>query len=649
MSTIPASKYVLVLPGVLSAGGSALQMLGICVTENSRVPMGEILSFASPVEVSTFFGPDSDEYNDSIVYFAGYDNKTASPAAMLFAQWPGGGVGAYLQSGKIVSVGLPTLKTFSGTLSVVMDGYLYDGGTFDLSAATSFSAAAAIIETALNGTVPTEASFTGSIAPGTAIFTASIAGEVMTVTAVASGLITAGSLITVGAASNTVVRSQLSGTQHGLGTYAVSISQVVASTSITATHGILTVTAVASGTISVGQSLAGAGITAYVNLVTELGTGQGLTGTYYTNHAQTVASEALTTVPNVIDVSFDPVAGAFLINTRTIGTAATAAFATGTLAPLLKLTQQTGAILSQGSYALLPGTFMNNIIAVTQNWATFYTLFDPDDGSGNAQKQLFSAWVNGTTDRFCYICWDSDITPTESNNAATCMGQLLRDASNSSGTCLIWEPDEITHHKAAFIAGMAASINFEAVNGRITFFGKHQTGLVAEVSDLTTASNLDANGYNYYGASATANQSFVFLNNGFISGPFQWVDTYINQIWMSNQFQLALMELLTTINAIPYNTVGYSMIEQACVSEIQAALRFGAIVSGINLSSSQILEINETAGLKIADVVTTQGWYFQVQPASPQIRQARQSPVCFFWYTDGGSVQKIVLNAIDVQ
>lgn len=83
------------------------------------------------------------------------------------------------------------------------------------------------------------------------------------------------------------------------------------------------------------------------------------------------------------------------------------------------------------------------------------------------------------------------------------------------------------------------------------------------------------------------NDQFVWENRGFISGPFLWADSYINQIWLNNALQLALMVLLQSTYSIPYNRQGYALIEAACLDLISAALLFGAIRSGITLSASQ--------------------------------------------------------------
>jgi Protein of unknown function (DUF3383) len=647
LSTIPASKYANVLPNVLAAGAATLQLLGICVTQNTRVPVGTVQSFSSAAAVSAFFGSTSHEATLAAIYFAGYSTATSIPAAMLFAQWPGGGVAAYLRSGNVAALGLAAIQALSGSLTIVVDGYTRTNASFSLSSATSFSSAASLIQTALNASLPSEASgWTGVIAAETASVTGSIAGTVLTVTAVTSGTLIPGSVLSgTGVTSGTTLGQQLSGTAGGIGTYAVSLAQAVTSETISASYGQLTITGSGTGTFTVGQTVSGAGVDAGT-IITALGTGTGTTGTYFVNLTQTVSSETVGSTGTAVVVAFDSVSGAFTITSGIVGTPSTVTFATGTLSASLLMTAATGATLSQGSPGETPSTFMANIVTLTQNWATFFTAFDPDDGNGNGQKQLFAAWVNTTSNRYAYVCWDTDITPTQSTDAVNSLGQILA-ASQSSGTVLIYSPSDLGH--AAFFCGMVAAINFNIPGGSIDFMYKSQAGLVAGVTSLTVAQNLDANFYSYYGAAATANANFVFFNNGYISGEFEWANDYINQIWLNNMLQLDLMEYFTAVNITPFDAAGYAQVEQALAGGINQAISFGAIVPGITLSSTQIIELNNAAGKNIANTLQTQGWYLYIVPATPQLRNSRGPVTIFFWYTDGGAIHFITLNSIDVQ
>lgn len=650
MTTIPASQLVNIIPNVLNAGGNSLVMNGLVLTLNTRVPVGQVLSFPNDgVSVSRYFGPSAEEVEIADVYFQGFDNSTQKPAAILFARFPAAGASAYLRGGPVNSLTIPQLKALSGTLSIMVDGYTYSNNAVNLSAATSYSSAAAIIQTALNNTLPPAASVTGAIAAGTASVTGNIAGNVLTVTAVTSGTLVPGAAITgTGVTASTQIVSQLSGTTGGLGTYSVSKAQSVPDgTTISATYGTLTVSAVSTGTLSVGQVISGSGVTAGTQ-ITGLGTGTGLTGTYYVNLTQTAASTAITATGAPLAVSYDSISGGFVITSGSIGAGSTVAFATGTLAAPIFLTQDEGAILSQGAAPSTPAAFMTGLVDITQNWANFMLVTDPDAGNGSQQKMAFATWTNAQNKRWGYVALDTDPSPTLSNQATASFGYLLSQAG-FNGTCAIYVPASDVQRIDAFVCGSAASIDFEATNGRITFAFKGQGGLVAGVTTATAANNLIANGYNFYGAYATANQTFRQFQNGTVSGIFQWLDSYENQIWLNNALQLALMNLLANAKSVPYNPDGYALIRQACMDPINAALNFGAIRPNVTLSAQQASLVNTAAGLPIDDTLQVQGWYLQVKDAAPIVRQARQSPPINFWYMDGQSVQRIELASILVQ
>lgn len=402
----------------------------------------------------------------------------------------------------------------------------------------------------------------------------------------------------------------------------------------------MTVTVIGSGTLKVGQVIAGAGVTGGT-YITALGTGTGGTGTYTVSVSQTVGSEAMTAKAQA--VIFDSVTSAFRINSGTSGAASTITYATGTAAAALKLTLATGAVVSQGADEAVPGTFMDGITQVTEAWGSFALLFDADE-SGNDKKYAFAQWVSGTNDAFAFNCWDADTTPTVTVPATTSLGQRIL-TGNLSGTYLEYAPD---FKQSVFSAGIAASLDFSATNGRATWAFRRQSGLVATVDNETVANNLLANGYNFYGAYAGRESSDTFKYDGHVSGPFLWMDSYINQIQLNSSFVNAMKQLLLNIKSLPYNAVGNTMVEAAAQPTINGALNFGSIRGGVALSEAQAAEVNANAGVRISDVLSTRGWYFQVKPATAEVRQARGTPPVNFWYTDGQSVQKIALSSVNI-
>lgn len=502
MASIPASAIVQVVPSVISAGGSALELIGLCLTSNPRVPTGQVLSFPSASAVSSYFGPVSVQAAQAAIYFAGFEGSNVLPAAMLFAQYNLAAVPGYLRGGSVSGLTLTQLQALSGTLTITFAGTGLTSSTINLSSATSFSNAASIIQA------------------------------------------------------------------------------------------------------------------------------------------------AFTSPP--FAVTYDSVSGAFVFTSTATGATATITYATGTLAAGILLTQATGATLSQGSAAAAaPAAYMNGIVAQTTNWATFFTDFDPDAGSGNALKFAFAAWAGTTEDEFAYFCEDTDITPTQSTNAASSLGQKII-AAGISGTTPIYVPS-IPYGLAAFASGSVASIDFTETNGDATLAFKSQSGIVPSVTNQTVAANLQANGYNWYGAYATANQGFQFFYPGSISGPFKWVDAYVGAIWLNNAFQLALMELLTAVKSIPYTPSGYALVAAAMQDPINAATNFGLIDANVTLSAAQIAEVNNAAGRNIASNLQSQGWYLLIEPATAQTRGNRQSPTILFFYVSGGSIQQITVSSIEVQ
>lgn len=406
----------------------------------------------------------------------------------------------------------------------------------------------------------------------------------------------------------------------------------------------LTVATVSSGTLHIGDSVVGAGIGPAT--ITAFLTGTGGTGTYTVSTTETVTPAEGITVSSTATVTWDSVRSAFVINSPTTGVDSTLdGFATGTIADDLNLQAAQGAILSQGAAAATPAVVLGDVVNQTQNWATYMTLVE----YATDVKVAFADFANTTNQRYAFVGWDTDILPTQSANSPTSFAPLT-DSYN--GRIAHWGLAGATgaRAKGAFWCGMVAAINFAETNGRITAAYKSQAGLVPDVTDATIANNLLANGYNFYGAYATANDQFQYLQNGSISGNWRWADAYVNQIKLNSDLQLALMTLLTQSKSIPYVTRGYDLLRAACLGPINAALNFGSIVAGVNLSPSQRQQVNTAANSpNVASVLQSRGWYLQILDADSVTRGERGSPPMTLWYTDGGSIQKINLASIDVQ
>lgn len=494
-ATIPFSQVVNVVPSVLSAGGIAVDLNAIMLTQNSLAPNGSMLTFSSAANVGAYFGQSSTEYALATVYFAGFSTGTKTPGQLQFTRYPEVAIGAFLNGGSIAALSLTALQALTGTLIVTSNGTQFTSGTINLSGATSPSAAAALIQAAF--TTPT--------------FT----------------------------------------------------------------------------------------------------------------------------------VSYSSITGGFIFTSTTTGATSTLTYATGTLATALLLTQATGALLSTGAAVATPSTFMASVLALTQNWATFMTVWE----SVLAEKEAFATWSNSQGPRYLYVCQDSDINALTANNTVT-FGNFLQ-TGQLVGTCAIYG----TASHAAFVCGYAASLDFTRLNGRATAAFKSQSGLVAQVTNQSNYSAVLSNGYNtyaYFGSNNPANNANWF-GPGSVSGTWLWLDSYLNQIWLNANLQLAMVNLLTSVNSIPYNAQGYGMVYAAAMGPIQAALNFGAIRAGVVLSASQIAQIQYALGFDASAAITASGFYLQITPATAVTRAARQSPSSTLYFQDGESIQQINLASITIQ
>lgn len=301
VNSIPASDIVSINPQVLSAGGSGIDMLGLLLTDSDRVPVGSVYSFASADDVSDYFGPSAKETSMSDLYFAGFVNSTIKPASLLFYQWPVAAVGGWLRSASLAAMTLAQLKALSGVLTVTVGGVDVTSSTITLTSATSFSSAAALIQSAFGH-------YDG-------VVTGSIAGTT------------------------------------------------------------LTVTAVTSGALAVGQVISGSGVIAGTTITGFL-TGTGGTGTYTVSEAQTLSSTTIRA--GQLTVEFDSIASAFVIRGGTPGAVGTLTYASGSLSAGLYLTAATGATLSQGSDAVAAADVMDGVVDVTTNFASYGLTFVPD-------------------------------------------------------------------------------------------------------------------------------------------------------------------------------------------------------------------------------------------------------------------------------
>ena len=276
-------------------------------------------------------------------------------------------------------------------------------------------------------------------------------------------------------------------------------------------------------------------------------------------------------------------------------------------------------------------------LSLSRNWAFFTTDFSVSQAEFTAYAQFVSDAQQAN--RFGYVLWDNEGLMSVPTIGFT---SLISD-NNYKNIVRVYNDIET----AAFFMGTAASIDFARLNSRITFMFKKQSGLSAKVFNSADRHTLLNQGINFVGSYATANADFTFFENGSISGKFLWADEFVNQVWMHSAFERRLIELLQAVPSIPYNNEGYyGLIAPSLQDDINAAINFGAIRTGVSLSSSQSAIIRNAVGIDISQSLFSQGYFLQILDPGAIVRNQRGTPVINFWYTSGGAIHQITVNSI---
>ena len=149
LASIPASEIVTVLPSVLGAGGTAMALNAVIISNDVKFVAKE---YSNADAVGNDYGTTSDKYKFAQIYFNGFTGSTVKPSALFISKYSAVSSAAKLTGASLRSMSLNQLKAITGAISVTINGVLKTG-TVNLSAATSFSNAATLIATALTAAV----------------------------------------------------------------------------------------------------------------------------------------------------------------------------------------------------------------------------------------------------------------------------------------------------------------------------------------------------------------------------------------------------------------------------------------------------------------------------------------------------------------
>ena len=350
-------------------------------------------------------------------------------------------------------------------------------------------------------------------------------------------------------------------------------------------------------------------------------------------------------------VSWDTVTNAFTISNGVTGSSSTVAFCTATtLSNTMQIVESTGAILSQGSGALTPQANLNNVIAQNINWISFTNLFDLSTDTGYSTYLAFANWVSLQNNNFVYFGWSDETNLTLSGNMSNVAYALV-----TAGYGSVDGVGQITYNIpiflnygvqdiACFMMGIGASINYQSLNGTISFAYKQQDGLVPSVNNNDAYDALLLNGFNVYGIFNSRASSYNFTQNGTIGGIYEFIDNFYNQAWLADNIQNTILTLLSKSGKLSNNQNGYGILKSVLQGVMQQAINNGVVQVGNTFDSTVASILQTQAGYDITPQLTNVGYVIQIVPATPAQRTARTLPFVNIWYTNGGSINTINVN-----
>lgn len=362
----------------------------------------------------------------------------------------------------------------------------------------------------------------------------------------------------------------------------------------------------------------------------------GVTGTYDSNlNAITLTTES-TGAEATID--FPSAVAAASVGAGVVGVSQLDAEGTD-LGALLGLTQEAGAVISQGAAAMTPSENLDAISSVTRNWVGFTTAYEAEF----EEAQGLAAWAD-INDDYVYFDWTLDEKCLNQLTQSTTKPAQLMENFNCTA-CIFGD-----WHEAAFALGIGASIAWDRNQGMKVWFAKATTGISPRITSEAEANALEAIRCSYFGEFATRNAQFDFFNRGTLASTlYGFIDVLYGSIVLRNWIQRSCMDGFKQTNRVPYNARGEALIRAWIQDSINRALQCGIIDAGLELSSSQEAQLmQETADESVVNALFINGYWVGISMPAANARADRGAPTVSVIYAYAGGVQKLDCEVLAV-
>lgn len=197
-----------------------------------------------------------------------------------------------------------------------------------------------------------------------------------------------------------------------------------------------------------------------------------------------------------------------------------------------------------------------------------------------------------------YLCSLGSVVGTSSTPLAATIA-TAQTVGATNGCALTQGVDRFA---SAIPMAIFASTDYSGTNTATTLMFKQISGEQASVTDSDSADTLDGLYVNYYGQTQANGRQLSFYQRG-VNLDGQDTAVYCNEVWLQSAIATEIMNLLVSVERVPANEDGESMLNSTISAVAQRAVGNGVFEIGKTYTSAQRAAIFQLTGDK--DAVTT--------------------------------------------
>ena len=250
---------------------------------------------------------------------------------------------------------------------------------------------------------------------------------------------------------------------------------------------------------------------------------------------------------------------------------------------LLGLNQASNPTVSQGVAVTSYSQMLSNSLNMSNNYGTFTFLSTPDNDSvvEIAQWTKTQNLLGGMYIQPCALTQYNTLQP------------LVADYT---GVALV--ADSFTPFSLAWLvpACVAASTNYNRINGTQNYMYKQLAGVEASVTTDANYEALTAVNVNFYGSTQQAGTPISFFQPGKLQGEIEDMGVYMNELWLKDANTVSFLNYRLAVSKWPANEAGRAIGDGLVQQNIEIAKKNGTILQGKDLTSTQKAYITSLTG-----------------------------------------------------